>query len=672
MAAVLLPAPVRASGSAAAPDGPPYTAAHFDTTAVRGGFSALPEIRVVATPAHRDSSGNLRLPEVPVRGDRLSRRTAAGSATTVISRAEIASSGAVHLGEILRPVVGLRVASTGGVGAFTPLSIRGSSNDQVLVLIDGRRLNAAQGGGVDLSDVPLDNIERIEILRGGASALYGPDAIGGVLNLVTREVTEARAADLRAEVGSFGTRLIGGRAAGRAGNVDIALSGRFLASTGDYAYERVAGTKEARNNEEVTSGWGDLGLAFRPAFASRLNVRGGWFRAEKGVPGAAQFPSGSAVQTDERSAVDFEIRGLHSGRARGGISGPRLVTNVSGFVQRQIRWFQDPLFPLGAVDESHRNDAAGARIDQFRDLGAAGRLALAAEYRSDHLESTTDGVRDRAAASISMNHSVSWPAARLTLTPALRVDAVLDFPARGSPKLLAAFQPSGNLELRASAGSSFRPPSFSDLFLPARTSAAGNPNLRAEKSFDYDFGASWSVGSFRAGVTVFENRITDLIQWIPGAAGVWRPHNVTGARITGVETEAAMAVPLGGAAPALHLQANYTFLDPRDRSDEPNTGGRVLVYRPRHRLNLQARLPLGRWSAESQLRTTGPAYITRANTKSLPGYTTIDAVLRRRTGRDATVELRGLNLTNAEYQDIRDYPVPGRQWRLGMEWRFGG
>jgi outer membrane cobalamin receptor len=329
-------------------------------------------------------------------------------------------------------------------------------------------------------------------------------------------------------------------------------------------------------------------------------------------------------------------------------------------------------------------------VDQHRDLGRAGRLHAGLEGRRDELISSTDGHHLRNSAAIWARQTVTLGSGdrtmtpegggrtmtpggseRTELTPALRFDQVEGFAGHLSPMLMVRHRVSTAVQFRASAGSAFRPPSFDDLFLPPRASAAGNPNLKPEQSWNADLGLGVTSGAWTLGLTGFVNRVRDLIQWQPGAAGVWRPHNVDGARIIGAEFEASGRVPVPGTTRVADVEANYTWLDPRETGNASNTAGKVLIYRPQHKVNAQIRLPLGALSVEMQCGYTGPVFTTRANTRSLPGYLVLDAGLARTLHPAMTLEARCLNMTDVAYQDYRDYPAPGREWRLAMTWRGG-
>jgi len=635
----------------------------------------VPEIQPVGASAAESApdtlAGVFELPEVAVEAPRWLGEPSLPLATTVIDRRAIESSGAMNLGQILRPVVGVRVATTGGLGSFTPISIRGSSNDQVLVLMDGRRLNAAQGGGVDLSDVPLDNIERIEIVRGGASAIHGANAIGGTINLVTRGVPAGSEAGARVEYGSFDTRLMSAHLADGHTKADWRLDGRFCQSDGPSPIGTVPlipGTPVVRG--DLDSEWLSGRVTWQPAWVSSLDLSASHESSDKGIPGSTEFVSGTARQSDEFSAAALTLAGLHAGGPL--LAGASAGSSVRIFAQRRRRGFADPRFPLGAVDDRHRNDSWGIGADQHRDFGKAGLLHAGVEGRRDELISSTDGHHLRNSAAVWARQTVTLGRDNRTeLIPALRLDGVEDFAGRLSPMLMARHRVSPTVLLRAAAGSAFRPPSFDDLFQPPRASAAGNPNLRPEQSWTGDLGLGVTLGAWKLGMTGFVNRVHDLIQWQPGAAGIWRPHNVDGARIVGAEFEASGRFRVVGTTRRVDFEANYTWLDPRETGKAANTADNVLIYRPRHKVNALGRLPLGSISLSTQWSYTGPVFTTRANTRSLPGYLVGDAGFAWTMRPGMAVEGHLLNMTGAAYQDFRDYPAPGREWRLALIWRSG-
>jgi outer membrane cobalamin receptor len=222
--------------------------------------------------------------------------------------------------------------------------------------------------------------------------------------------------------------------------------------------------------------------------------------------------------------------------------------------------------------------------------------------------------------------------------------------------------------LRLSTGLSYRTPSFDDLFWPARATAAGNPDLKPERGLDLDGGFALRGLPLSAHVTcdAFVREVHDLIQWAPGAGGIWRPHNVGRVRIAGLEGEAAVVLPLP-ASVQMHLAGSATLLESRDRSGEPNVDGRRLVYRPRWSGAAVAEVRTIRFGTiASSWRFVDDVFVTRANTKVLPGYALGEIHYRKSLGPWLELDLAVDNVTNRSARDFMNYPLPGRTWKMGI------
>jgi outer membrane receptor protein involved in Fe transport len=255
---------------------------------------------------------------------------------------------------------------------------------------------------------------------------------------------------------------------------------------------------------------------------------------------------------------------------------------------------------------------------------------------------------------------------------AARIDAVESFSAFVSPRLGTVVElVPDRLDLRASAGLSYRAPSFDELFWPPRGTAAGNPDLRAEHGHDADAGLALRglPGDGLLSVDAFVRRVDDLIQWTPGAGGIWRPHNVGRVRILGVEAELGAELPSRlGFTP--RLSGSATFLDARDRTGQPNVDGKELVYRPRWAGSaalILAHPLLG--ELETAWRTIDDVWITPSNTRALDGYLLGEVRWRRDVAAALALDLAVTNVTDASARDFRDFPLPGRSWKVGVTWQ---
>ncbi len=619
-------------------------------------------------------------------------------ASSVVEGRSLERAGVLGLPDALAPLPGVRVARFGAPGSFSMVSIRGTRNEQILVLVDGRRLSPAQGGGVDLGAVDAASLERVEVLRGGASALYGGGALGGVVNLVTRPPAGwPGGSSFRLEGGSFGTvegMMRHERALGAGGR--LWLRGHGLTTRGDYAYfDR--GAEVERKNARARSSGGTVGLRLAPSPHAQLTLDGVIEAGEQGVPGAIEFPTLEAERTDHRGSAAAEL--VLDDR---GATGNRIA--LSGQWLRQRRNYSDREH---GIADRHINRSAG--IDVRLDHSLSGTRGLApsstdpgpgpaipsltggVDLTWDDLDSTTDGDRSRRSAGLYLRGQFGRD--RLIVAPAARLDAASDAAPSLNPRLGLRVDLDHGLDLRLAAGRSYRPPSFDDLFFPDVGGAMGNPNLRPERALDLEMGVGGGFGrpprhdaSFA--VNAYRQQVDDLIQWSPGADGRWRPHNVGRAVVEGIEAETRISIPTGWAGPS-EIVAALDLLDPRNRTGEPNVDGRRLPYRPAVEGHLELVVP-----ASSRLRVTGAwqgigrSFATEANTKSIPGHGLLDLTLELvvkaaprsspeqgssldrpsapPAGDRLVLSVAVLNLADIAAVDVRDYPLPGREWRLGL------
>ncbi|MGQ0721443.1 MAG: TonB-dependent receptor plug domain-containing protein [Candidatus Eiseniibacteriota bacterium] len=604
------------------------------------------------------------LPEVEVRADALRDPMAPFPISgRRIGPEEVQRRAGGDLRDVLLPLAGLRVTSPGGPWAGSSVSLRGSTADQVLVLVDGRRWNRAQGGGVDLSTIALSSVESVDVFRGGASPFWGSEAIGGAILVHTRRA-DAGAWSVRLGSGSFGERSLAASAATTlpARGWRSLVTGQLFDTSGGYSYDDAArGAERAVQNGDVRRAQADLRA---DGGAGRFTVRAdvGILDSERGVPGSAEFPTPSARLEDRRATAGLRIEDASSTR--------RPALDVS--VLRQVRHYRENDEIFGPVDESHRNlrvEADAAAAGSRRSL--AWRAAAGAA--TDRLDSTTDGIRRRdngnARGQLSYDRRVAGMAVRWML--AARLDVTDGFAPSASPRAGVRIVPSpGRLAFSASAGTSYRTPSFDELFWAPRATAAGNPHLRGEHGRDLDLGVELGALPLRGALFVgaFVRDVDDLIQWIPGASGIWRPHNVGRVRISGAEAEGHAGAKLPRGA-GVRISGSATLLEAVDRTGEPNVDGQRLPYRPQWSGAAAAVLThpvVG--ELEAACRHIGDVYVTRANTKTLPGSFVVDVLWRRVLARGARVDAGVTNVGDVFARDFRDFPLPGRSWNLALTW----
>jgi outer membrane cobalamin receptor len=261
-------------------------------------------------------------------------------------------------------------------------------------------------------------------------------------------------------------------------------------------------------------------------------------------------------------------------------------------------------------------------------------------------------------------------------TATVRADAVEGFATTPTVRvsltrvLVGAPGEDQRLTARVGGGTSFRTPTFDDLFWPARASAAGNPNLQPEQSVDFDLGLGLATRAVQLDLSAFHARVTDLIQWSPGPDGVWRPHNLLAATLQGVELEGTVGLfPLGL---PFTFQGSASWLDARDRTGNRLTGGKQLVGRSRFLGFGELMWEGGRWTAAAGVRTVSAMPVTAANTKWLDGYAVSHVRLAWTTVPALRLDLEARNLFDTSYEDVRGYATPGRELLLGFTFVQGG
>ncbi|HEY3281801.1 MAG TPA: TonB-dependent receptor [Armatimonadota bacterium] len=578
-------------------------------------------------------------------------KTTVSARVEVIKAEEIRKSGARTLAELLSQQGGVDVRSYGAVGAVSAPSLRGSAAGQVLVMVDGRRLNSPLGEGVDLGDISLTGVQRVEILHGGASSLYGSDAIGGVINIITNPATGPTETRTLQSLGAFGLRSWSLGRTETLKPLSYTFSLQRLVADNDFGYRGTSGAERSRVNADYRQTAIRLRLTPKLSLPGKLDLSGEWSDSFRGVPGIIQSPSLKARQRDRTRVLDLAYRG-EEGRDGG--------YNGRVYYQQTARRYDDPKSFPAPTHTTQDVDTLGVELLGRRRFSAGQSLTVGLESRTESLSSNAVGKRDRKVHALYGQHQATFGA--WTLLPALRLDVTEGFSPRLSPHLGVIRRLGGDLELKANAGGSFRTPGLNDLYWPADPYSLGNPKLSPESASTYDLGLTYTRGPLNAGVSVFRTVIRDLIVWTPGALvpGKWSPINVGKSETQGIEMDA--GTKLG----RLSTRASLTFLDPRDHSGQRNADGRFLIFRPLSQGRLNLDYDAGPWGAAADFTFTGRRYITPDNLRHLGSFTTTDLRLRHALGRTVALELQVLNLWDKRYELQPGYPMPGREWRIRL------
>ncbi len=566
-------------------------------------------------------------------------------ATSVITKEEIMTTPDRSVAEIIQRAAGVEVTQYGPVGALSLPKIRGSEAGQVLILLNGRRINDAQSGQFDLSNLPVskEDIERIEILRGAASALYGADAMGGVINIITKTPSPVPYTRASASYGSFGTQEYS------------LLHQRKL---GPFAYgvslskEQSRGFRENSDADKWTVG-GEIGYAITPQSEVKLSAR--MIQKEIGVPGSVTFPDPDDRQKDQNTLLDLSYQGKITSQ---------LTLNFKGFHNQYRRTFDPGTqgFSTGSPF-LHKNYATGGELQTTYARGDAHLINGGAEFIQDRVNSSAIGVHEATRGAVYLQDEIEI-ARPLTATIGLRYDSHSIYKDQFNPRAGAVLRLPGDTRLRASVGRSFRAPTFDDLFWPEDAYTAGNPNLQPERAWSYELGGEKKFGDravFKA--TGFYRKVEDLIIWQMGSDFKFRPNNVKTAEIWGVETEMVFH-PFKG----LTIPLNYTYLYPRDTST-----GEPIIFKSKHMANagVEYVTPFG---LKTSLRGRYVQFYVNETTALNRDYFVADVkvaydlkVYQNLKG-EAFLSLS--NVLNRDYQINEGYPMPPRSLNGGVSFAF--
>jgi len=562
------------------------------------------------------------------------------ASVTVIERAEIDQLQARTLDELLRGVEGINIARQGGTGQPTSLYMRGGESDHVLWLIDGVRIGSVSAGIPAIQDLPIDSIERIEIVRGVRSSLYGPDAMGGVVQIFTRRGAGA-SQSLRLTGGSNGTRQAALGLGSSANGWSVDLQASLLETDGTNAC---------------------LGLPFPPGGGcfTREPDRDPYENHSVNVRLGYQLNSNSSAEAFlQRAKADVAFDGSFLNRSD-------LVNQVAGF-KAQHAWSDEwrSTLTLGrSWDESTSFSPAGdytSTFDSRRDsatlqtdvLLGAGTLVLGADWLLDRVASDVGF-------DIDSRFNRAWfaqytaGADRWQWGVSARSDDNEQFGSHQTGTVSLGYRSAPGWQWYASAGTAFKAPSFNELYYPGFS----NPDLAPEKSRNVELGVKRREAWGRWSVSLYRNQVDDLVAY---DVAIFRPNNVASALLQGAEGQ------LDWSVGALRFSHAMSWLQAEDRSVGFNRG-RDLPRRPNWSGKTSAHWQSGNWSLGTGVYWMGRRYDDLANSRELGSVVTVDLTSEWRATSSLAMQLRIANAFDRRYETATLYPALGREFLLSVRY----
>ncbi|WP_454257355.1 TonB-dependent vitamin B12 receptor [Pseudoxanthomonas mexicana] len=565
----------------------------------------------------------------------------------VIGRDAIQRSQARSLGELLQGRAGISIANQGGAGKITTLNLRGAESDHVLVLVDGVRMGSATAGLPALQDLPIDQIDRVEIVRGPRSSLWGSEAIGGVIQVFTRRNTGKVRPNVRIGVGSDSTREA---SAGIGGGIGRGWFGA------DVAYTRTEGFNACRGTG------GDPANPFDGAgcFTDEPD-RDGYRNTSATLRGGYSFTDTLALET---SALRAEGKSEFDGS----------FTNRSETVQQvlgtKLRYTPSDkvnlLLSLGRNDDKSddfHDDVQSGYFQTRRYVASAqGDFSVAAnqlltagiDWQDDRVESTTlFAVTRRDNLAGFVEYQGRFGAHQLQAS--IRNDDNEQFGNHTTGSLGYGFGFDNGLKLTASVATGFKAPSFNDLYYPG----FGNPYLKPEESESVNLGIARYADTWNWTFNVYQNKVDQLISY---DSQIFLPNNIDEARIRGAE----FTVDFTLAGFDIATQLSHT--DPRNRSAGPNHDN-LLARRPRNTARIDVDRAFGDVRTGLTFNAAGERYDNLANTDRLGGYSTLDLRLEYAIAPAWTLQAKVGNVFDRDYETVAWYNQAGRTYGLSLRYQ---
>jgi vitamin B12 transporter len=528
---------------------------------------------------------------------------------TVITAQDVANSGQSTLLGLLQRLGGVEIAANGGAGQPGSVFIRGANSTHTLVLVDGLRIGSATSGTAAFENTPLDQVERIEIVAGPLSGLYGADAIGGVIQIFTRSGAGAPGYAVSAGYGAYDTRKVNGSAQYRGTNVDAAFaagfedSNQFSATRPSIPFGQFNPDRDPYRNANASARF-----AYRFGHDAEIGASGFWSE------GRTHFDAGS--DTDD---VNVQRLSSYAAHAQGRVAPDWLAL-------LRVGRSSDDVDTRGQFPGRFRTDQDQATWQNTFDV-AGGALVAGAEYLRQKVSSDTDYT--------TTSRTIRSAFAGFTgdygphgIQAMLRYDDNSQFGGHTTGSIGYGYRLQQSVRLRASAGTAFHAPTFNDLYYPF----FGNPDLKAERSHSFDAGVDWHASSQNFSATYFENRVADLIVF---DVATLLPQNLSSARIRGGEFR------YEGTVLDSDVRAKLTLQDPVN-SDT----GAQLPRRAKSFASVDASREVGAWRLGIEVVASGARYDSANEDPAarMGGYALVNLHASRALAPGWTIELRWNNV----------------------------
>lgn len=563
---------------------------------------------------------------------------------TIISSEDIENSNAVEVAELLDMVSSVDILEQGSFGAVRSVHTRGTSNNQMLTLIDGRPINTPRDGLTDFNQISLSNIERIEIMRGPAATMYGANAVGGVVNIVTKKGEDKMKTEVINKWGSFRTKSAAVSNSYKIKDFDYFASYDYLDSEGH------------RDNGYYRGHNANTKFGYQINEDNRISLASGFHYSDTGSPDRISNPDLDDRTVSDKRFVDLTWDGKF-------LKDQDILLKI--YENDDKLKFIETFEPRD--QDTHATKVYGTDAQFSQVWFDTWRTTFGTNYQIHKLNSSNSGKHDYNLKAAYIESETDFLDDDLIIKLGARWDDYSTFGDYISPSASFAAWIFDAVKLHGMIAKSFRAPTFNDLYWPREDwgiwgGVEGNSLLTPEKAISYELGiGGYFLKTVKTDVTYFITKFDDLIEWRMDNTFWWRPENVGKAKIKGLELEAEWVLKDN-----LKLNFNYSLLDARD--EETNN---FLTYRPKGLYKCKLLFsPNNKWDFALYGRYKTKRYADTNNNISLSPYFVMDADVTFHFSDNVDVLLRATNIFDRRYQEQFDFSTPGHAMLGGLKISF--
>ncbi len=545
---------------------------------------------------------------------------------TVITKEDIQQSQAGNLTELLAGSIGIDVTETGWYGQSSGYFIRGASSKHILVLVDGVRLGSATTGSTELVEIGLSHIERIEIVRGPRSSLYGSDAIGGVIHIFTDQSDLKEQANIEIGYGSYNTRSLTAGVSGGDEQTQVKLNISQLSTDGTNVSES---NNPDKDGHEVNR----FSVNIRQQISSTSALNLSFYQSQgtteyDGYTAATDYTK-EAVQQSVSTSVTFAP-----------------VDNWDIKLQASSSKDESDNYEDGVLSDIFHTQRQQFTWQNNVMISDSSLLTLGVDNTAEQIDSQATSYTETSRRVIGGFAEIQTNYSAHDILVSLRNDRYNAIGNHTTGNLDWGYAISENLRITAGYGTAFKAPTFNDLYYPNMPWGVGNPNLSPESSNSIEIGLQGKGGVGNWEINAFRTEIDDLIEWqcttncaTPSPwDDVYQPFNVSSVQIDGIETSVARR------GDSHDMKISLTLLDPKDLET-----GNTLQNRSKASLRVDLNKTTGKWHNGVHILAQGSRYADSANTRKLGGYTTVDLNTRYMLNKNWDIKGKIGNLFNKEY-----------------------